>query len=195
MAKAWLGLGDISMKYGKKMISVFATLFVLGALGFWVFGQEAQPQPIKANIPIGKYAPKQPIDYSHRLHAGELQIDCQFCHTYARRSRSAGIPPLAQCMACHQVVAAGKPNIQKIAEAYNSKKPIEWVKVHDLPDFVYFSHKRHVSAGFECQTCHGPVEEMEVLYREAPLTMGWCVNCHRENLDKEAPVDCLACHK
>ena len=183
------------MKYGKKMFSAAFALIALSALGFWVFGQTPAAAPIKANIPFGKYAPEQPINYSHKLHAGDLQIDCKFCHTYARRSRTAGIPALAQCMACHQIIAGDRPNIQELAKAYNSQTPIEWVKVHDLPDFVYFSHKRHISAGFECQTCHGQVQEMEVLYREAPLTMGWCVNCHRENLDKGASVDCLTCHK
>lgn len=183
------------MKYGKKVFSAITALMVLGVLGFWVFGNESEVKPVEADIPFGKYAPKQPIDYSHRLHAGELQIECKFCHTYARRSRSAGIPAVSQCMACHQVIGRGKADIEYLAKKYDSQKPIEWVKVHDLPDFVYFSHKRHVAAGFDCQTCHGPVEEMEVLYREAPLTMGWCVDCHRENLDKGASVDCLACHK
>ena len=97
-------------------------------------------------------------------------------------------------MACHSLVAADKDPIKTMTKAYERKDPIEWVKVHDLPDFVFFSHKRHV-ANFDCQECHGPVETMETVWREAPLTMGWCVNCHQDNLDKGANVDCLTCHK
>lgn len=186
------------MLKNKKFVISITVLAAFSMAGFFVFGQSTEnpaPQKAAADIPLGKYAPEQPIPYSHRLHAGELNIDCKFCHTYARRSRSAGIPALEQCMACHTTIAVAKPNIQELAKAYEDKKPIEWVKVHDLPDFVFFNHKRHVQAGFECQECHGKVEDMEVLYREAPLTMGWCVNCHRDNLDKGASVDCLVCHK
>jgi hypothetical protein len=185
------------MKSTKQAVFAIAALAAVGLLGFVVFGQsDATPDPgPSADVPFGAYAPEQPIDYSHKLHAGDLQIPCQFCHTYARRSKSAGIPSLEQCMACHNVIAPTKERIQQITKAYDSQEPIEWVKVHDLPDFVYFSHKQHVAAGFECQECHGPVEEMEVLYRHAPLTMGWCVECHRDNMDKGAQVDCLICHK
>ena len=183
------------MKQSKKLLSALFVLGLTGLLGFFVIGGSGAEDTAPLVTPRNAYAPKQPIDYSHKLHAGELGIECQFCHTYARRSRSAGIPAVEQCMACHSVIAAGKEPIKKIAAAYEKKQPIEWVKVHDLPDFVYFSHKRHVKAGFECQDCHGPIEEMEVVYREAPLTMGWCVNCHQENLDKGASVDCWTCHK
>lgn len=182
------------MKHSKKLWSALGLIMLTGLMGFFVIGETAGGKKVK-EVPFNAYAPKQPIDYSHKLHAGDLGIDCQFCHTYARRSRSAGIPAVAQCMACHQLVHADKEPIQQIAAAYADNQPIEWVKVHDLPDFVYFNHKRHVKAGFECQECHGPVEEMEVLYRHAPLTMGWCVNCHQDNRDKGASLDCLTCHK
>ena len=181
------------MIHSKKLWSALGLIVLTGLLGFAVIGSSGADKV--QEIPFNAYAPKQPIDYSHELHAGDLQIDCKFCHTYARRSRSAGIPAMEQCMACHQLVHADKEPIKKLARAYEDKKPIEWVKVHDLPDFVYFNHKRHVKAGFDCQECHGPVEEMEVLYRHAPLTMGWCVDCHKSNLDKGASIDCLTCHK
>lgn len=193
---AFLKLGEKSMKNKKKAVSAAIFMFAAGLLGFFAIGQ-TETAPAKAepqDIPFGAWAPEQPIPYSHKLHAGELQIDCQYCHSLARRGRTAGIPALEQCMACHVVIKPTSPLIQQIAQAYENKQPIEWVKVHDLPHFVYFSHKRHIKAGFECQDCHGPVEEMEVLYRHAPLTMGWCVNCHRDNYDKGAQDDCLVCH-
>ncbi|MCB1049124.1 MAG: cytochrome c3 family protein [Acidobacteria bacterium] len=182
------------MNNRKKLLGAFALLALISAavvlgLGF------VPPDKAPPSVPFNKYAPEQPIPYSHKLHAGDLQIPCEYCHTYARRSRSAGIPALEQCMACHKLLATDRPNIQKVRDAFEAKQPIEWVKVHDLPDFVYFSHKRHISAGFACQECHGPIETMEKVWREAPLTMGWCVNCHKSNLDKGASVDCLTCHK
>ena len=184
------------MKHGYKLWSALGLITLTGLLGFFVIGGPDATKAKKADdLPFNVYAPEQPIDYSHKLHAGDLAIDCQFCHTYARRSRSAGIPSVEQCMACHQLIRADKDPIKVLAKAYDDQKPIEWVKVHDLPDFVFFNHKAHVSAGFECQECHGPVEEMEVLYRHAPMTMGWCVNCHRDNMDKGASLDCLVCHK
>jgi len=182
------------MRKNRKLIIVVGILALLGAIGFMVTGAQSA-QPVGADAPLNAYAPKQPIDYSHKLHAGQLQIECDFCHTYARRSRSAGIPAGEQCMACHLYIASQNDPIKIIAEAYEDKEAIEWIKVHDLPDYVYFSHKRHVSAGFACQECHGPIEEMEVVYRQAPMTMGWCVNCHQDNLDKGAQLDCLTCHK
>ena len=181
------------MKHSKKFWSAMGLIALAGILGFFVIGGSGST-PVDADIPFNAYAPKQPIDYSHKLHAGDLNIDCQYCHTFARRSRSAGIPSVEQCMACHSMIAVDKDPIKTLAKAYDDKQPIEWVKVHDLPDFVYFNHKRHVQH-FECQECHGPVETMEVLYRQAPLTMGWCVNCHQDNRDKGASLDCLTCHK
>lgn len=158
------------------------------------------------------YAPVQEIHFSHKIHAGDNKIDCKYCHSSARVSKTSGIPSLNICMNCHknipeytgsadgpsqEDIAAGRTNefytsqIQLLYDAVgwdvdNQKytgetKPVEWVKIHNLPDFVYFNHSQHVSvAGVQCQTCHGPVEEMEIVEQFAPLTMGWCINCHRE---------------
>ncbi len=159
------------------------------------------------------YEPAQPIAFSHRLHAGELQVSCLYCHSGAERSRHAGIPPANVCMNCHRFVTAPlgairaeddlaqkegrkprrivSPEIQKLYDSLglNEKmardpsknpSPITWVKVHNVPDFVYFDHRAHVNAGVSCQQCHGPVETMEQLRQAQDLTMGWCVNCHRE---------------
>jgi len=134
------------------------------------------------------YAPEQPIVYSHAVHAGALQIPCMYCHYAAERGRYAGIPPTQLCMNCHSQVLVDNPEIQKLAKAIETNTPIPWVRVHWLPDHVYFNHSIHVNAGIICQTCHGPVEQMGRVEQWAPLTMGWCVNCHRDN----APADVLA---
>ncbi|WP_340075529.1 c-type cytochrome [Leptobacterium sp. I13] len=151
------------------------------------------------------YMPVQPIHYSHKIHAGDNEIDCKYCHSSARVSKHSGIPSLNVCMNCHksiQEVAETTATeeyskefydgeIQKLYDAvgwdvenqqYTGKtKPVKWVRIHNLPDFAYFNHSQHVTvAGVECQKCHGPVEEMEVMYQYSPLTMGWCINCHRE---------------
>lgn len=132
------------------------------------------------------YAPTQPIAYSHALHAGTLEIQCQYCHTGVEIGRSANIPSPNICMNCHTHVqnVQGKdgisPEIQKIYDAVDNNKPIEWVRVHNLPDLAYFNHSQHVKVGgIECQTCHGPIQEMEVVRQHSALTMGWCIDCHR----------------
>ncbi len=180
------------------------------------------------------YAPEQPIAFSHRLHAGELQIDCIYCHYGARKSRHAGIPAASVCMNCHRFVtatlgavraedeaaqAAGRspePVVSdEIAKIYGSlgldrrrqpipgstARPIPWVKVHRVPDYVSFDHRPHVTAGVACQRCHGAVESMERIRQVAPLNMGWCVNCHRQVNETgvggravNASIDCGVCH-
>ena len=153
------------------------------------------------------YMPIQPIHYSHKIHSGANQIDCQYCHSSARVSKHSGIPSLNVCMNCHENIAEynGEEDLEKgyTKDFYTSEikklykavgwdeekriytgdvEPVKWVRIHNLPDFVYFNHSQHVNvAGIECQTCHGPVEEMEIAYQHSSLTMGWCINCHRES--------------
>jgi len=127
------------------------------------------------------YAPRQPIAFSHKLHAGQYQIDCNYCHTGVRKGKSASIPSANICMNCHGQILTESPEIQKIYAAIENNQPIEWVRVHNLPDLAYFNHAQHVAVGGqECQTCHGEVQEMEVVEQYAPLTMAWCINCHKE---------------
>lgn len=143
------------------------------------------------------YQPAQPIAFSHKLHAGDNQIDCEYCHYGARKSMVSNVPSANVCMNCHMNIQEGPTTgTEEIAKIYAAigfdpqtgqyiedyeQKPIEWVRIHDLPDLSYFSHAQHVTVGqVECQTCHGPVQEMEEVYQYSPLTMGWCVNCHRE---------------
>ena len=145
------------------------------------------------------YMPEQPIAFSHKLHAGMNGVDCNYCHSSARHSKHSGIPAANVCMNCHTYInegqdAAGTQEIQKIYNAVGfdpdsrtyiegyEQQPIKWVRIHNLPDHAYFNHSQHVVAGgLECQECHGPVEEMEVLYQYSELTMGWCIDCHRES--------------
>jgi len=180
------------------------------------------------------YAPQQPIAYSHRLHAGELQIDCKFCHSAAESSRYAGIPSSDVCMKCHRLVTAPYNVIhQELQLADTEKRPpktiisaelkklydalalddklqpipgrtahsIPWVRVHNLPDYACFSHQAHVAAAVTCQYCHGPVESMERMQQFSTLSMGWCVNCHRDatrngvnGRQVHAATDCSVCH-
>ncbi len=127
------------------------------------------------------YQPTQPIAFSHKVHAGQYEIDCNYCHTGVNISKSANIPSVNMCMNCHNAIETDKPEIQKILTAYEENRPIEWVRVHNLPDLAYFNHKQHVAVGgLDCATCHGPIEEMDVVYQYSELTMGWCINCHRE---------------
>jgi hypothetical protein len=149
------------------------------------------------------YQPTQPIPYSHKLHAGTLRIPCLYCHSGALKSRIAGIPPAEKCMNCHRVTKTESPYIQQIAASYASGKPLEWERVHSLPSYVFFDHRPHVSAGILCQTCHGEVETMDVLYQEMSLRMGNCLGCHRDPHNalpadskiQKGPEHCNACHR
>src|SRR5713101_4884193 len=127
------------------------------------------------------YAPEQPIAFPHKVHAGDYRIPCLYCHYGARTSRHAGVPSASVCMNCHALVEKQTVEIEKLKEAVQMNRPVAWVKVHNLPDFVYFNHSQHVLSGVACQRCHGPVETMDKIEQTAPLTMGWCIECHREN--------------
>lgn len=169
------------------------------------------------------FEPAQPVEFSHRLHAGELGVQCLYCHSGAERSRHAGIPAASTCMNCHRFVKARRatvraeeelakkegrkprlvvaPGIEKLERAVKRGTPIRWARIHQVPDFVYFDHRPHVRAGMECQKCHGPVETMERVRQAGSLSMGWCVNCHRGRdgtrlggTPVKASSDCSVCH-
>ncbi len=182
-----------------QFLVLVTAIFFLLASAYFVFGYLSQ-----IGVDQG-YQPVQPIHFSHKIHAGDNKIDCKYCHSSARVSKTSGIPSLNVCMNCHksiyevapETLAEGKneygvdynAEIQKLydavgwdGQAYTGEpQAVKWVRIHNLPDFAYFNHSQHVTvAGVECQTCHGPVEEMEVMYQHSSLTMGWCINCHRE---------------
>ena len=158
----------------------------------------------------------QPINFPHNVHVQTYKIECQYCHADARRSEYAGIPSVERCLGCHKITAADKPEVKKLAEYSARREPIPWVRVFKVPEFTHFPHKPHVRAGVACQTCHGPIETMTTAaastgpnvvndllnvagFRPAPppLTMGWCIDCHRaQNAARgtHAPLDCVAGH-
>ena len=125
------------------------------------------------------YRPKQPISYSHKLHAGDLGIDCRYCHTSVEISPVAIIPPTQTCMNCHKIILPEREKLLPVRESFASGMPIQWVRVHNLPDYAYFNHSKHLSAGVGCKSCHGNVAEMDVVMQVEPLSMSWCLDCHR----------------
>lgn len=135
------------------------------------------------------YAPFQPVEYSHKLHAGDLGMDCRYCHTTVEQAAYAAIPATEVCMNCHVRVKADSPLLQMVRESYATGQPIPWVKVHRLPDYVYFNHQAHVTAGVGCVTCHGRIDQMIVVRQVEPLTMAWCLDCHRDPAPRLRPPD------
>ena len=125
------------------------------------------------------YTPKQPIDYSHKLHAGDMGMDCRYCHTTVERGAFAAVPSNQVCMNCHAKVKTESPKLEVLREAWKADKAIPWVQIHNLPDYVYFNHSAHLAAGVGCTSCHGRVDQMVKVGQQEPLTMGWCLDCHR----------------
>jgi hypothetical protein len=164
------------------------------------------------------YAPRQPITFSHKLHAGDMEMPCMYCHSNAGIAAHSNVPTVGVCMNCHSVVRSAKGatspsmEIAKIVAAWDARQPVKWVRIHKLPDYVYFNHSRHITAGVDCITCHGDIAAMAVVRQNKPLSMGWCVDCHRNpapeiatkvsDLQKafasgarKAPEHCSTCHR
>jgi len=125
------------------------------------------------------YMPEQPVPYSHALHVAQLGMDCRYCHNTVEHAAHAAVPPTQTCMNCHSMVRTNSEQLTPIRQSYATGMPMEWIRVHDLPDYVYFNHSAHVSRGIGCVSCHGRVDTMEVVYQAEPLSMGWCLECHR----------------
>ena len=126
------------------------------------------------------YQPVQPVPFSHRMHAGQLGIDCRYCHNTVEYANKAAIPPTQTCMNCHTQIHKESPKLAALNESYATGMPMQWVRVHDLPDFAYFSHTAHVTRGVSCVECHGRIDKMEVVTQQEALSMGWCLSCHRQ---------------
>ncbi len=153
--------------------------------------EPATPAPA-ATTPSDAAAPgEQPIAFSHSRHVQQAGIDCQFCHAYARRGPVAGIPSVERCVGCHRSILTERPEIVKVLDYWDQEMPIPWLRVHDLPDYVRFSHKAHVRSGIDCAACHGDVARMDIAVQVESLSMGWCVDCHSS---RDASRDCLVCH-
>lgn len=137
------------------------------------------------------YQPEQPVPYSHALHVGQLGVDCRYCHTTVEDAGFAAIPPSATCLNCHQRVKAQSPKLEPVRRAAAGGAPVAWVKVHDLPDYVYFNHSAHVRRGVGCESCHGRIDRQDVVRQVAPLSMGWCLDCHRDPDPHVRPVEAV----
>jgi hypothetical protein len=125
------------------------------------------------------YQPPQPVPYSHALHAGDLGMDCRYCHNTVERAAFAALPATQTCMNCHTNILPDSPALLPVRQSWATGKPVQWVKVHDLPDYVYFNHSSHLAKGVGCVSCHGRIDQMDQVYQAQPLSMGWCLNCHR----------------
>jgi hypothetical protein len=155
-----------------RMIAIALVCVVtLLVAAFWYWGTDKY-------LSVG-YSPVQPIEFSHKVHAGDLGMDCRYCHSTVERSGFAAVPPTQTCMNCHSKVKTESAKLSRLRESAASDQPIPWVRVHSLPDFVYFDHSAHLSAGVGCSSCHGRVDQMARVVQKAPLTMGWCLDCHR----------------
>ena len=141
-------------------------------LALWAYG--LRPEAIREG-----YQPKQTVPYSHALHVGELGLDCRYCHNTVERSGHAAVPPSQYCMNCHATIRTDSAVLQPVREAFSAGAPLRWKRVHDLPDYVFFNHSIHVAKGIGCASCHGRVDQMALMRQNAPLTMQWCVDCHR----------------
>jgi hypothetical protein len=140
------------------------------------------------NFQVG-YAPTQPVPYSHRLHVGQMGMDCRYCHANVEVAAKAMVPPTQVCMGCHTMVRPESARLAPVRASWESGDPVEWVHIHKLPDHAYFDHSAHLAAGVGCVTCHGRVDQMEVVRMEAPLGMGWCLDCHRDPQPNLRPKD------
>ena len=134
------------------------------------------------------YMPEQPVPYSHALHAGELGIDCRYCHNTVEQAAHAAIPPTETCMNCHSAIYTESEKLLPVRESYSTGLPVRWVRIHDLPDYAYFNHSAHVNRGVGCVSCHGRIDKMEEVYQAERLSMGWCLDCHRNPEPNLRPV-------
>jgi len=156
-------------------LSIFGALFLAAGTLWLILEINRSPYVTQAGV-----AREQPVPFSHAHHVAGMGIDCRYCHASVEISATAGIPPTKTCMNCHSQIWSDSPTLEPVRESFRTEKSIEWVKVNDLPDFVYFNHSAHVNQGVGCTTCHGRVDRMPLMWQEASLTMEWCLDCHRQ---------------
>ena len=178
-------MAQIFPEWSNKVFPVLLAAILIGglvAIGFfWYFGSPKYTD-------VG-YRPEQPVPYSHKLHAGDLGLDCRYCHVGVEVSASATIPPTQTCMNCHTLIKTDSKKVAAVLESWANGTPIEWIRIHDLPDYAYFNHSAHVSVGVGCVSCHGNVAQMEEVMQVEPLSMSWCLDCHRQPEEHLRPVD------
>jgi hypothetical protein len=155
-------------------LSIFGGIFIIAFL-VWAWAElNASTYATRAKVPV-----EQPVPFSHEHHVGGLGIDCRYCHTTVENSSFANIPPTKTCMNCHSQIWSTAPMLESVRESFRTDKSIRWIRVHDLPDYVYFNHSIHVAKGVGCTTCHGQVNKMPLMWQESSLQMTWCLECHR----------------
>jgi hypothetical protein len=162
-------------------VTIIAPLALIGAVAFiWYFFSPKWTD-------VG-YMPKQPVAFSHKVHAGDLGMDCRYCHTTVEKAAFAAVPPTQTCMGCHSLVKKDSVKLTKVRESWNTGKPIEWINVHMLPEYAKFDHSAHVNGGVGCVSCHGRIDQMPVVAQTEPLSMSWCLECHRDPTPNLRPV-------
>ncbi|MBP7949955.1 MAG: cytochrome c3 family protein [Verrucomicrobiales bacterium] len=165
-------------------LQIIAALLVLSggvSLGVWYYFTPKYTR-------VG-YQPNQPVPFSHKIHVTQLGMDCRYCHSFVEQSEHANVPTSATCWNCHMHVKPNSPNLAKLKESVETGKPMEWIKVHKVPDYAYFNHSVHVSSGISCVSCHGDVGEMPVVFHDQPQSMSWCLDCHRNPENSLRPLD------
>ena len=165
-------------------VSIFGSVAVLGLMLWMFYDLEASPYTTQQNV-----AREQPVQFSHAHHVGAIGIDCRYCHTSVETSSFAGIPPTETCMNCHRQIWTNADLLEPVRASYRDDVPLQWTRVHDLPDFVYFNHSVHVAKGVGCATCHGRVDRMPLMFQNASLQMEWCLSCHRDPAPNLRPRD------
>lgn len=156
-----------------------ALLLVVGL--FWYYGSPEYTD-------VG-YRPVQPVPYSHKLHVGDLGLDCRYCHVAVEKSAVASVPPTQTCLNCHRLIKPDSEKLKSVFTSWETGIPLQWVKVHKIPDYAYFNHSAHIRAGVGCESCHGNIAQMEVVQQMKPLSMSWCVDCHRNPASQLRPLD------
>jgi len=168
------------------IVRIVALLAVVSVAGFgWVWWELQRSEFLTR---VNEFR-DQPVMFSHKHHVNGLGLDCRYCHTSVETSSSAGIPPTHTCMTCHSQVWTQAPILEQVRESYRTSRPLEWLRLHDLPDFVYFNHSIHVKKGVGCTTCHGQVDQMPLMRQTNTLFMGWCLECHRDPASFVRPAD------
>ena len=166
------------------VLKVIGAVVVVGALA----GTAAYTYYTYPTVMDTGYQPAQPVPYSHKLHAGQLGLDCYYCHSTVYKAAFAAVPATSTCMNCHTQVKKDSPRLELVRQSYAMNKPIPWVQIHRLPDYVYFNHQAHLTAGVSCVSCHGRIDQMEVVRQDQPLSMSWCLDCHRDPEPNLRPV-------
>lgn len=162
-------------------VLVIAVLAVIGGIWYWF-------SPWYTDV---GYAPEQPVPYSHKLHVADLGLDCRYCHTGVEKSAVAMVPPTQTCMNCHTLIKPDSPKLKALRASWENKTPMEWVRIHKTPDYAYFNHSAHITAGVGCESCHGNIATMEVVHQDQPLSMSWCLDCHRNPAPHLRPASAI----